>query len=250
MAYFHGKRIKIHNRIFIDAEHSFSLLKFYYNEVIDLLHRRAADFHKFTDQIEKDYIKRQHPFDKENWLQHYDVYSGYYPDIFSNSFIISACALFEFHIKKICDLVKEEHLVFLEWDDMKGSVLTRTKIFLWHGEIIIRDDPPTIVLPPPDFIPTEVFDDKRFIADELWQNMENCFRVRNCIAHHGGVISRMRYQRYISEYASEKGILIENNDPKELKISHDFNKEVCDTMMKFFSRLMGVYYSTPIPDDR
>lgn len=243
------RRIKVHNRMFMDAEHSFSLLKFYYNEIIDLLHRRATDFHKFTDQVEKDNKERQRPFDKASWLKHYDVYSEYYPNLFSNSFILSACTLFEFHIKKICDLVKEEHKVPLEWDDMRGSVPTRTKSFLWHGGIIIRDDPPAIVLPPPDFVPTEVFDEKRFVADELWLNMENYFRVRNCIAHHGGSISRMRYQNRISEYASDKGILIENKDQKELKISHDFNKEVCDTMMKFFSILMGAYYSTPLPKD-
>ena len=74
-------------------------------------------------------------------------------------------------------------------------------------------------------------------------------KVRNCIAHHGGSISRMRYQKRISEYASERGILIDDNDQKELKLSHDFNKEVCDTMMKFFSKLQSAYYGTVLPED-
>ena len=94
-----GRKIKVFNRIFMDAEYSFSLLKFYYNEVTELLRQRAADFRKFTDKLETEHTERKRPFDKESWLKHYDVYSGYYPNVFSNSFIISACALFEFHIK-------------------------------------------------------------------------------------------------------------------------------------------------------
>ena len=249
MAYFHGKKIKIHNRMFMDAEHSFSLLKFYYNEIIELLHRRAGDFHKFTDQLEKENRERQRPFDKAAWLKHYDVYSEYYPNIFSDSFIVSACAQFEFHIKKIIDLVKEEHGLPIEWDDIQGSVPIRAKRLFLLGGIIIKDEPPTIVLQPPDFVPTEVYNEDRFLAAELWLNLENCFRIRNCIAHHGGTVSKMRYQRRISEYASDRGILLSKNDQKELKISHDFNREVCDNMMKFFSKLMGAYYSTPLPDD-
>ena len=243
------KKYKVLNSIFMDAEHSFSLLKYYYDEIINLLNQRAVDFHEFTNRLEKEYKERQRRFDKEFWLKHYDVFSTYYPETFSNSFIISACALFEFHIRKICDLVREEHHVPLEWDDMIGGVPERAKSFLLHGGIIIRDDPPTVVLPPPDFVPTEVSDEKRFVANELWQNLKNYYRIRNCIAHHGGAISRMRYQRGISKYASAKGILIESNNQKELKISHDFNKEVCDTMMNFFSRLMSAYYGTQLPAD-
>ncbi|MFC2034902.1 hypothetical protein ACFLUJ_02140 [Chloroflexota bacterium] len=241
-----GKRIKIHNRMFMDAEHSFSLLKFYYNEVIDLLHIRAADFHKFTDQVEKDYKKRQRSFDKENWLKHYDVFSGYYPNIFSNSFIISACALFEFHIRKICDLVKEEHKVPLEWDDMRGSVPVRAKSYLWHSGMMLKDDP---LCSFQHWYSRNMPGEKNVTVNELWRDVENYFRVRNCIAHHGGSISKMRNRKYVTRFASAKGIIIENNKQQELKLSHDFNREVCETMMKFFSRLQGAYYSLPLPED-
>ena len=52
-----GRKIKVVNRIFMDAEHSFSLMKFYYNEITELLHRRAADFHEFTDRLEKENVR-------------------------------------------------------------------------------------------------------------------------------------------------------------------------------------------------
>ena len=244
-----GRRIKVVNRIFTDAEHSFSLLKFYYNEVAQLLHQRATNYHDFTDRIEKEKRQRQQPFDKESWLKHYDVFSEYYPNIFRNSFIISAWALFESQSKMILDLVKEEHNLPLEWDDFTGGVPQRVRSFLSYSGIIIQDAPPSIVLSTPGFVPTEVFDEDRFVASELWNNLENCYRIRNCIAHHGGVISKMRYRKLISEYASTKGIMIQNVDRKELKISHEFNREVCDFMMKFFNKLSGAYYSTPLPED-
>ncbi|MFC2021628.1 hypothetical protein ACFLTR_00210 [Chloroflexota bacterium] len=243
-----GKRIKVYNRIFMDAEYSFSMLKFYYGEVTDLLHNRADRFRKYTDELEEEHKKRDRPFDKKYWLKHYDVYSEYYPHIFNNSFIVSACALFELQIRKICTLVKEEHNVPVEWDDIKGSVPTRAKSYLWHGGILLTDDPPTIVLSPPNFVPTELPGQKRIIAKELWQEIESLFRVRNCVVHHNGLVQKLRYPTKLIEYASSKGILADSADQKELLLSRDFNKEVCDTMMKFFSKLTSTYYSTPLPE--
>ena len=245
---FRGKRVKVVNRMFMDAEFSFSMLKFYYGEITNLLRIRAEDFRKSTDEIEEEHKRLQRPFDKEYWLKHYDVYSEFYPATFSNSFIISACALFESQIQKVCALVKEEHKVPLQWDDIKGSVPTKAKSYLWHGGVLLKDDAPTIILSPPDYVFTEVFNEKRIIAERLWLELENYFRVRNCIAHHGGSISRMRYQKRIREYASSKGILVDNNGQQELRLSHDFNNKVCDTMAMFFSKLMGAYYSTPLPE--
>lgn len=243
------KRIKVFNSIFMDAEYSFSMLNFYYGEINNLLHRRANDFHKHTDELEEEHKKLQRQFDKEYWLKHYDVYSEYYPHIFNNSFIISACSLFEYQVKNVYALVKKEHKLSREWDDMKkGSAPFKAKILLWHGGILLKDDPPTVVLSPPDFVPTEIHDEKRIIADKLWEELENYFRVRNCITHHNGVIQNLRYPKKVMAYASKKGILVDNGGNKALLLSQDFNREVCDTMMKFFSKLTGAYYGTPLPE--
>jgi len=229
----------------MDAEYSFSMLKFYYREVTDLLSRRAADFRKYTDELEEEYKNRQRPFDKAYWLKHYDVYTEYYPHIFHNSFIISACALFEFQIRKICVLVKEEHKVPLEWDDMRGSVPNRAKSFLWHGGIFLRDDPPDSFQ---NWLSVNMPGGKNIPERELWQEIENYFRVRNCIAHHNGLIQKLRYPEKVTKYASKKGILVDNSGHTELLLNQDFNKEVCDTMMRFFSKLTSAYYSTPLPE--
>jgi len=55
--------------------------------------------------------------------------------------------------------------------------------------------------------PGRLFDENRLVADKLWQEIRNLFRVRICIAHHSGSISRMRHRKRFSEYASEKEIL-------------------------------------------
>ena len=131
---------------------------------------------------------------------------------------------------------------------MKGSEPTRAKRYLWHGGILLKDDLPIITLQPPKFTPAELFDEKRIIAVVIWQEIENYFKIRNCIAHHNGLIQRMRYPHKLIKYASGKGILTGNKDQKELSLTQEFNKEVCDTMMKFFSKLSGAYYGTPLPE--
>jgi len=231
--------------MFMDADHSISMLKFYHGEINNLLRERADHFIEYTNNLEQDYKKRQKSFDKEYWLKHYDVYSGYYPYIFINSFIISACSLFEFHIKKICGLAKEEHRIPLEWDDMKGNVPKRAKSFLWYGGIQLMDDPPGSFQ---NWIFSNMPGQKRLSVKELWQELDNYFTIRNCIAHHNGVVDRMKYQKKIVKYASRKGLLDNSKDQKELSLTKDFNIEVCDSMRLFFQKLMSAYYSVPLPE--
>lgn len=227
----------------MDAEYSFSLLKFYYGEITELLSRRAKDFREYTDKQEEEHKRIQRPFDKEYVLKHYDVYSEYYPNIFRNSFITTACALFEFQIKKLCELIKEEHRIPLEWDDMKGSVPTRTKRFLGFAGILLKDDPPgsdQYVLSVGTYV-------KPMTIKQLWNELENYFLVRNCITHHNGLIQKMRNPERLTSYASKKRLIKEDGKQIELQLTQDFNKEVCETMMRFFSKLNSAYYSTPLP---
>ncbi len=224
------RRIKVYNRMFMDAEYTFSSLKFYHREVTSLLSERARHFRDYTDQLDEDSKRRNRPFDKDYWLSHYDVYTAYYPQLFNNSFVISACSLFEFQVKKICELVKEEHEVPLEWDDMEGSVPARARRFLWNAGIQLTDDPPKIVLSPPDFAPTEVYEKDRFVAQALWTALENYFRVRNCMTHHNGLVDKVRSAQRLTEYASQKGILGTGAAGRQLALNAGFNNELCDGM--------------------
>ena len=237
--------MKVVNRMFMDAEHSFSLLKFYYEHTATLFSKSSNDFHEFTERLEREHNERQQPFDKNYWLKHYDVYSKIYPHFFNNSFIISACAQFEFQIRMICTLVKEEHKVPLEWDDMKGNVPKRAKSFLWLGGILLSDDLPNSFQ---HWFSVNMPGAKSMTVRELWKELDDYFRVRNCIAHHNGLIQRMRYPERTTSYASRRGILENTRGQPELLLSQEFNKEVCDTMMKFFSKVKGAYYSAPLPE--
>lgn len=241
-------RGKIFNRIFTDAEYSFSMLIFYYEHMIATLRKSSHYFQEFTERLEIENRNRQKEFDKNYWLKHYDVYTEIYPGLFNNSFIILACALFEYQIKKVCALIEEEHKAPLEWDDMEGTVLLKTRRYLGIAGVILKDDPPRIGLSPPNFVPTEVFDKDRIIMKVFWQELENYFKVRNCIAHNNGEVERLRYPDKVIEYASRMGILVDENGQRKLSLNQVFNKEVCGTMMKFFNRLMSAYYSTPLPE--
>ncbi len=188
-------------------------------------------------------------FNGSYWQGSQKVYDQLYPRFFYYSFIISACSLFEYQIKKICVLVKEEHNVPLEWDDMDyGSISTKAKRYLRLAGVTLKDDPPTIILPPPDFIPTEVQDESRIVVSVLWRAIGNYFMIRNCWVHYNGLINSARNSEKIKKYAFEKGIISDDSDNPELVINEKFAREICNTMHQFFDKLHSAYYSTPLPD--
>ncbi|MBI4304292.1 MAG: hypothetical protein HY665_08165 [Chloroflexi bacterium] len=228
----------------MDAEYSFSMLRFYYDEITRLLHDRAAHFRQYTDELDEAHKKRGQPFDKAYWLKHYDVYSEYYPHIFRNTFLVSACGLFESHLSKLCALVKTEHESELGLDDMeKASVLTKARRFLAFAGIALKDAPPDAVQTMLATIPPY---HKELSWPELWEEIENYYRLRNCVAHHNGCLERMRHYKKVRAYASARGILPEGSP--ELSLTDEFNREACAVMGKFFFRLMSAYYSTPLPE--
>ena len=72
--------------------------------------------------------------------------------------------------------------------------------------------------------------------------------IRNCIVHNNGLIKKEGNPERIRQYAVEKGIIFDNQGQPEIVINDKFNREVCNTMEKFFNKLLGAYYSTSIPE--
>ncbi|MBI4285067.1 MAG: hypothetical protein HY670_04090 [Chloroflexi bacterium] len=233
------KNLKVYNRIFTDAWSSFSLLELYYGEMVALLHRRSSDFQEYVDQLEVEYKQKQREFDKQTWLRHYDVYSALYPRFFNNSFLISACSLFEYQVKKICALIKKEHELPIDWEDMEGTVLAKTRRYLRFAGVVLTDSPAP-------FIPAAM-PGSRMMAKVLWQEIENTFMIRNCITHHNGVIEETRNPDRVKKYAAEKGLLLDKAGRQELLLHEKFNREICNTMEEFFHKLTSAYYGTPLP---
>jgi hypothetical protein len=163
--------------------------------------RAADEFHKHVDELEITYGKAQREFDKQAYLKNYDVYEAIYPRLFKNSFLVSACALFENETKKICTVIKEECCLPIDWGDMEGSVPTRTRKFLGLAGVVLKDDAPgSFHL----LISNRGPGNQIFLAAELWLELESYFRVRNCLAHHGGAIQRLRTPEKVKAYAIRK----------------------------------------------
>jgi hypothetical protein len=132
---------------------------------------------------------------------------------------------------------------------MLGPPPAKTKVYLKLAGVVLQDDPPRIELRPPDFTPTEVYEEDRTVISALWKDLAYYYRVRNCIVHDNGLVEKARGADKLKAYAAEKGILVERAGQPEIQLNQDFNVAVCDTMRKFFEKLMGAYYSAPLPED-
>ncbi len=205
---------------------------------------------EFRERLKLEHQQKNREFNEQYWQDSQKIYDEVYPRFFNHSFLVLACSMFEYQLKRICDLVKEEHKMSCSWEKSlsRGSMLAKVKRYLKLAEIVLKDDSPRVELLPPDFKPTEILDENRVIIMELWQALENYFMIRNCIVHNNGLINKVRNPERIRQYATEKGIILDNLGQPELLINEEFNKEVCNTMHQFFNKLHGAYYSTPLPD--
>jgi len=243
-------KFKVHNRIFIEASYCFINLVPYYEHMTALLRRSSKQGREFRERLKIEYQRKNKEFDEQYWHDSQKIYDEVYPRFLNYSFLVSTCSIFEYQLKRICDLVKEEHKMPFGWDmdNSKDSTLIKIKRYLKLAGVILIDDPPRIELPPPDFKPTEVLDESRAIIKVLWEALGNYFMVRNCIVHNNGLINKARNPERIRQYAAEKGITLDNQGQPELLINEEFNKEVCNTMHQFFNKLHSAYYSTPLSD--
>lgn len=243
-------KYKVHNRIFIEATYCFVNLMPYYNHMTALLRGLSEESQADGEKLRIDYQKKNKEFNERIWQDLQKIYGQLYPRFLNYSFLVSACSIFEYQLKRICALIQEEHKMPFGWemDSSRKSMSIKIKRFLNFAGVILKNDSPRIELSPPDFVPTEVFDENRIIVKTLWKELENYFMVRNCIVHDNGLINQARNPEKVRNYAIEKGIILDNSDQSELLITADFNREVCKTMEQFFNKLHGAYYSAPLPE--
>ena len=233
----------------MDASYSFSFLRMYYEHVVGLFvqsHKKDLEI-RARMKAEHEAIGRE--YDTPHMRNFHRVFDEIYPGYFHNSFLVTACSMFEHEVKKIWAFIQEEHKVPFRWNDFKHPVPQRMKILLKFAGIKLKSDPPRIELPPPDFKPTKVYDENRTVIGVLWNDLEYYYRLRNCVVHNNGLINNAKGPENIKKYAIEKAIIVEKNDQPEIQLNQDFNMAVCKTMEKFFDKLGGVYYSTPLPPE-
>lgn len=242
------KKHKVVNNMFFRAGHSFSELSMYYRHVVTQLRYYADDLKKSGKEIAKAEKEKGREFDRQRRGKYESIFAEIWPGYFHNSFLTSACSQFEHEIKQLCAIIQEEHRIPFAWDDLKGTKPEKTRGYLKHAGVALQDDAPRIEFRPPDFKPTEVYEENRTVISELWNELEYYYRVRNCIIHDNGLVGKARGADTLQAYAAERGILIERNGRPEIQLNQDFNLAVCDTMRRFFEKLMSAYYSAPLPE--
>lgn len=233
--------------MFFKAGYSFSDLSMYYRHVVTQLHYYADRIKESGKEVEEAEKERGREFDKQNQEKFEAVFAEIWPGYFHNSFLTSACSQFEHEVKKLCAVIQEEQKMPMAWDVMEGPTPAKTKSYLNLAGVLLKDDPPRIELSPPDFKPTAVYDENRTVISTIWKELGFYYRVRNCIVHDNGFIDKARGSITLRKYATEKGIIKENKGSPKIQLNEDFNVTVCETMQKFFERLMGAYYGTPLP---
>ena len=243
------RRIKVHNMIFSYSGYSFSFLRMYYEHVVSLFNEWTKRAEEIRGRIRAEYREKGREYDTQQMKEFHKVFDEVYPGYFHNSFLVTACSLFEHEVKRVWRFIEEEHYVPVTWDDINGPVPVRMQQLLNLAGVSLKDDPPRIELPSPDFKPVEVYDRNRILVSTLWEDLKYYYRLRNCIVHNNGLVHKAKGSESITKYANEKGILVEKEGQLELKLNESFNIAVCNTMGTFFDKLMGAYYSTPFPKE-
>lgn len=243
------RRIKVHNMIFSYLGYSFSFLRMYYEHVISLFNEWTKRAEEIRGRIRAEYREKGREYDTQQMKEFHKVFDEVYPGYFHNSFLVTACSLFEHQVKRVWRFIEEEHHVPVTWDDISGPVPVRMQQLLNLAGVSLKDDPPRIELSSPDFKPVEVYDKNRIVVSTLWEDLKYYYRLRNCIVHNNGLVHKAKGSESITKYANEKGILVEKEGQLELKLNESFNIAVCNTMGTFFDKLMSAYYSTPLPKE-
>lgn len=235
--------------IFSDAGYSLSFMRMYYEHVVTLFNQSTERAREIRGRIEAEYREKGKEYDKQHMGEFHKIFDEVYPEYFHNSFLVTACSLFEHQAKKVWAFIQEEHNVPITWDDFRDPVPARMQKLLNFAGVVLKDVPPRIELLPPDFNPTTVYDDNRIVTSTLWKDLRYYYRLRNCIVHNNGLVHRARGSASIQQYASERGILVEKEGQREVQLNESFNIAVCYTMGTFFSKLESTYYGTPPPPE-
>lgn len=242
------RRIKVYNMIFSNAGMSFHNLRLYYEHVVALFDQSNKRASEFRQKMQEEYERKGQEYETEIMRNFHKFYDEICPNYFHNSFLITACSLFEQKAKELWDFIEKEHQVPIEWDDFKDPVPTRFRKLLNFTGVVLKDGPPRIELPPPDFQPAPVYPEDRFGAHMTWRTIVFYYRIRNCIVHNNCKIENARGSSTLERFATENNIKINNKGRLEIQLNEEFNIQVCLTMKTVFDKLGGAYYNVPLPD--
>ena len=209
------------------------------------LRTSSNEFQDYLLELPDKAKNEQNHSPRQSMAKYQKLYDEIYPRFYNNSFLLSACSLFEYQAKIICDLIQKEHNMPFGWDEKKSPPI-RVKHYLSLAGVTLKDSPPDSF---EHWYSTNMPGNKPVIpVKEMWKELHCYFMLRNCLAHHNGIIEKSRGAYQIRNYAVKKEILDNNRGQLELGLTKKFNTEVCETMGEYFKKLMGAYYFAPLPE--
>ena len=149
--------------------------------------------------------------ERENFYEFYiDEYQDFeqHQVVLVNSFFTASCALFEYHLTRLCDLVQRRSGTPFSLKDFRGSFTSKAKDYLEKLDVSFPKDAPE------------------------WPEVKRYQEIRNKIMHEGAIVSS-GWDNY--EYADRKGVI---NDYLKWTPRLELTREFCDEVVGVFERFL------------
>ena len=152
--------------------------------------------------------------ERAQFLESYsDVYGDYtdiFPNIFRNSFFVSALSVLEYELRQICRWFEREEHIPISWNDLRPGVLFRAEKYLELAGLAVS------------------YND---IRDEV----KNYYEVRNCIVHNNGLIKEDC--KNLITYTKKRGLLHKSDDELTIVLTKDFCEDAVKNLKAFLDSI-------------
>ena len=188
-------------------------LKKYLDITEKYLQEAKDDFQTWADEKAKKLSPGERNEFYEFYSDNYWQLSEKFPRILRNSFLVSAHSLLEYEMNLICRRLKKERQIQISWNDLRGDVLERAKLYCK----LARLDLP--------------------YNDKTWQEINHYSKVRNCIIHKNGLLKEFQNDQDLIAYVTKKGIISQDTIEQEIALTEQFCAEVIETIQAYLEKL-------------
>jgi hypothetical protein len=184
------------------------------------LDKAKTDFDSWAAEQMKGLTREQYDEFQDFHQDEYWRYEEEFPRILRNSFLVSACSLFEHEIDILCEKLKKRESIPIGWKELRGDALERFKIYLKLAKI-----------------------DWDFKSSD-WQEINNYYLIRNCIVHGNGLIKGFRDEKALRNLNDKKKIISEDTIEEEIALKATFCQEIISTMHNIFDSIYKTILET------
>ena len=142
-------------------------------------------------------------------------YSERFPRILRNSFLVSAISLLEYELNLICNRLKKKYDIRINLNDFKGGTLEQIRKYFKNARLEFQ------------------------FNNSTWREINNYYKVRNCIVHVNGLIMELEHKDRINliSYLKKKDIISQDTIKQEIALKKSFCEEVIETIQNFLAEL-------------